>query len=280
MGFLAASTEHTNALDAQPIKNRKLETLYAALTAVLDRRRLGPVVRIVADRETALRSPVFRKRLERERGLPLHFVSTRSKSYRSERAIRSIRTWLSKEMERTGTKNWVRALPRVLARHNETKIRGTDFSPSEITRKTFPMFMRQKYNVESMYPLATTHRVDAVDMARPDLVFKFNRDQLVRADRGLVGEVGEKGFDKKSALGYFSRRKFRIHRRVLATSKDLRAVQSKKTVESIKGDANAILLSVYQLRPERTGAPLSGWFYTWELVSADDDDDDDDEEER
>ena len=225
-GFLCACEEHSNAIDAEPIKNKKLETLRTAMSKILNRGKLGPVVAVIADRETALKSPKFRGWLAKEHGVRMHFVSSRSKSFRSERAIRSVRTWLSKKMALAGSRNWVRFLPEVVDAHNAKKVKGTNFSPAEVDRENLSEFLRQKYGVGDWHALSVTHRLDADDMARPDLVFKFKEGELVAADRKMVGEVGEPGFDKKSARGYFSKKLYRIHKRVLATTKDLEGVQS------------------------------------------------------
>ncbi len=209
-----------------------------------------------------------RSLLLREYCVRKYTLGTSGKRDRAERGRRGVGTWLSKEMALSGSRIWAWKLPTVISRHNERKLRGTSFAPSEVDRDNLSEFLRQKYGVEDWDALSATHRIDAESMARPDLVFNFDDDQLVAAERKLVGEVSESRFDKKTARGYFSEKLFRIHQRVLGTTRKLRGVQSKRG-GSMADKQGFILffLPVYRLRPHAGGAPLAGWFYHFELLA-------------
>lgn len=225
VGFMMAACAHTNTLDAEPFSKRDKDSMYATLTRLLDRGVLGQTMEVLTDGESSLRSPDFRKRLWRERGIRFIVLGSRSKAYLSERAIRHVRTKLSQAMEVEGSKNWTRRLRGILDKHNKARVPGTSFRRVDVDRSTLAEFMEQLYEIPDWHALPGLSRVtDTMLGKKGELAFKFSRGERVLADRRQVGEAGP--YPKPSAEGYYSRRVFRVHKRMLATTKDLGLVPS------------------------------------------------------
>ena len=246
-GFLLGVCAHTNLLGAVPFARRDLDSLYKAIGLLLDTSPLSEVVEILTDGETALRSADFRRRLWSERGVRFVVLGSRSKAYKAERYIRYVRTQLSKTMAAEGSKNWIRSLPAVLARHNEARMEGTRFRRVDVDRGSLPEFMEEAYGIPDWHALPGLTRVTDVSLGpAADRAFRFERGQRVIADRRLVGEGGP--YPKPSQDGYFSGRAYRVHKRLLATTKDLGMVASEGGGggEKTRPDRNASLLSSFQ----------------------------------
>ena len=269
VGFLLAVCAHTNLLGAVPFAKRDVDGLYEAIALLLDTSPLSDVVEILTDGESALRSAEVRRRLRRDRGIRFVVLGSRSKAYKAERYIRYVRTNLSKLMAGDGSKNWTARLAGVLARHNKARVEGTRFRRVDVDRSSFPDFMEEAYGISDWHALPGLARVTDAGIPGVERAFLFRKGQRVIADRKLVGEGGP--YPKPSAEGYFSGRAYRVHRRSLATTKDLGLVPSEERTKSSSPPASfnisLAFFSVYRLRPDETGAPLTGWFYESELTA-------------
>ena len=250
VGFLLAVCAHTNLLGAVPFARRDQDSLYDAIALLLDTSPLSEVVEILTDGESSLRSPVFRKRLWRERAIRFVVLGTRSKSYKAERYIRYVRTNLSKIMASEGSKNWTANLKPVLARHNKARVEGTRFRRADVDRRSLPEFMEEAYGISDWHSLPGLSRVTDVSLgAGAERAFRFRKGQRVIADRKLVGEGGP--YPKPSADGYYSGRVYRVHKRMLATTKDLGLVasESEKKERVLSSPANSSFLFSFSIPP-------------------------------
>lgn len=224
-GFLIAACAHTNTIGAVPFAKKDTEALYAALVELLDTSALTDVVEVLTDGESALRSSELRSRLRRERGIRFVVLSSRSKAYYAERALRYVRTNLSKAMAETESANWTRHLPEVIGRHNRARVRGTKFRRVDVGRDNLAEFMEELYDIGDWHTLPGISRVSDDTLGpRGERAFRFANGESVLAVRGLVGEEGP--YRKPSAEGYFSKTVYRVHKRLLATTKDLTMLPS------------------------------------------------------
>lgn len=230
-GFLIAACAHTNTLGAVPFAKKDIASLYEALVELLDTSALTHVVEVLTDGESALRSASLREKLRRERGIRFVVLSSRSKAYYAERAVRYVRTNLSRLMAETDSKNWTRHLPEVIRRHNRRVVSGTKFRRLDVDRHNLSEFMEELYDIRDWHVLPGISRAsdESLGPAGAARAFRFARGEAVLAVRSLVGEEGP--YRKPSAQGYFSKTVYRIHTRLLATTKDLTMVPSEDLTE-------------------------------------------------
>ena len=84
-GFLLGVESLTHQLGAVLFKKRDLDSLSEALKKLLDESVFSRVKLIISDREASLVSDKTVTWLQRKRGIAIHFLPSRSKSYLAER---------------------------------------------------------------------------------------------------------------------------------------------------------------------------------------------------
>lgn len=280
--MLVAVCEHTNLLEAHPIRDKSTREVAGAVSEIME--RMNPVKKIFSDRERAIDNETFLNWAS-DRGVEVVFMSTRSKSYRSEKMISYLKRKLSQLMEVHRTRKWTGYVRSVCDEYNRKLVPGTRFRRIDVTEETLTDFLEQKYGVEDYYNLVQSRKICGVKVAPPDKeglrrkVQKFAEGETVLASAKELGESGM--FDKPSVKGYFSPEKYVIHKSCLAMTKDLGALPSKARSRGARArhlsDSFFLFFSlfffvVFRIRPRDGGRPLARWFREEELVSVDDDD--------
>ena len=115
-------------LQAVPLKNRKPDTIQEALELML---RTSPFQwrAIYWDKEGSFVSRQVQKFLKDRK---IHNYTTKSvvKAPGVERSIRTLRTLLQRRLEASGSLDWVKALPNIIANYNRRKHSTTEHPPN------------------------------------------------------------------------------------------------------------------------------------------------------
>jgi len=224
----------------KPVKNRKTDSwekiIEYFLTQFFDRVRI-----VISDRETALISTHFRKKMKTRLGIDWHFMRGKHKAFLAERMIRHFKTKFSQALMANSTsRNWIQYIEPLMKHFNSQKRTGTTFVRSKIDENNFLQVLDQLHGTKDsslLFNLIDIEHFPKRSLA--DKIFKFKLGDFVLIRRGKE----KNAFSKPSMIGGFSETPFRVKRRLL------------------KDSANLFLTPVYELEKKK------GYFYQNDLVS-------------
>jgi hypothetical protein len=133
---------------------------------------------IVMDREAAVQSKAFKRRLFEAYGISIHHIVSRNKAYYAELGISYVKKQIGMRIAATGNKRWIGGvLEKIVENYNKQKIPNTTFTRNGITRQNTQKFLSQKYKMK--YPLlmfnsATLFGTDLKNKKWKKNIFRFN----------------------------------------------------------------------------------------------------------
>ena len=203
-GFLVAVENLTNRLFVEPTRAKASEDWQRAIEKFLD---LHGGVRVIrSDRDSVATSAAFREKMEDKFGIRWMFLVKGSKSYLAERYIRFMKTSLSKMLEKTGTKNWVRFVGPVVGAYNEEKIAGTSYRRNRVGLDNFLDFAGQLLKTKEPELSFNRCRVGPFKQEAINAkIFKFKPGDRVLLAVDADWKSKRSGFYKRSVGGSFSR---------------------------------------------------------------------------
>ena len=219
VGYLMINCNATHKRHAVPMKGRTSEEFEKVLDNVC-RGNIFPAIRtIMSDRETAITSRKFKKKMFDKYGVRFSFITRYNKAWASEAAIHDVKTSLSRAMTNNG-KKWIDVLEEVIASHNRTKIDGTSYSPNEINVNNFYEFINEQHEFKEATMAYNTNSIDSrsiLDKKWIKQLFKFYLNERVLASNYAL--KGREVFGKQSVDGTFSKTPFIIKRAKLRHTK-------------------------------------------------------------
>jgi hypothetical protein len=202
-GFLVAAENVTNRIFVMPTRAKATADWQTAIEQFLDLHREVRVIR--SDRDSVATSASFRENMEKKFGIRWMFLVKGSKSYLAERFIRTVKTALSKMLEVTGEKNWVRFVDPIVRAHNEEKIEGTSYRRNRISGDNFLHFAAQLLKVRDPELSFNACRVGPFKQeAINNRIFKYKVGDRVLLAVEADWKQKRSGFYKKSVGGSFS----------------------------------------------------------------------------
>lgn len=216
VGFLVGVQLVTGRRHCVPFKDRGTESFERAMEQFLQGNVFPAVTTVLSDRETAVWSVNFRKRMKEKYGLRFYFLQRFSKSAHAERAIRDIKEKLSASLLAKGGNRWLELLQSVQSQYNRQKVEGTKFRRIDVSDDNFAEFISEKRRVEDASMLHNTASTDirAFDSEEwKSLLFRFRIGQKVL----LSKRAFPKTFEKPSEAGGFYPEPFKISGAALKT---------------------------------------------------------------
>lgn len=212
-GFLVAVDAATQQLAAFPMRGKTSADWRRAVVRVLDESVLASVKTLVCDREPAVFSRAFRRRLLRERGVSVAFLTRRHKSYRAESMIRWVKVGLARTVAQrraNGDPNyrrWSDTLPALVKSFNSRPAHGTRFRRADITAGNFHAFINELFQTEDATLLLNNTaglNADRLFSAKwLGRLFKFDVGDAVLVHRSATRQHGD-AFAKPSVRGGFA----------------------------------------------------------------------------
>ena len=163
------------------------------------------ITTIVTDADVAISSKTFIKQLYEQFGVKLVVLGGHRKSYKAERGIRTVKTWLAMAMKSNQSNNWVDFLPKIVAFYNDQLVPGS--------RK----FKRKDVNASNYMALITElcpgaesqQNIGSVQQFSPEMqanIFKYKIGDKVLVSNARAPDWFDKAgaFKKKSMLGFYS----------------------------------------------------------------------------
>lgn len=98
-GFGVAVCVETGLLECVPMNDRKMNRFFELVDIICQGDRFSRVTLISSDRESAVASHRFRKRVKKKYGVRLQYLSRNSKAFAAERAIRTVKFHLETVLE-------------------------------------------------------------------------------------------------------------------------------------------------------------------------------------
>jgi hypothetical protein len=246
----------TEKLSCIPLSNKTQQSWESAIMYMV--RHVYPVVTtIVVDRDVAIAGKAFQDRMKRDHNIDFFHLRTRSKSYKSERQIRTLKHALSVAlgMNKKGDNKWIDKLEGILASYNARHVKGTQMRRDEVTKDNVMELLAQKFQTREFgvyFNNAVVSNFSA--KLRKGLGFKYSPGQRVLLTRAATYESGQgkvKGaFDKKSVDGTFSRTVYVVDKAFL------------------KDNSQHTLNMMYTLKTLEGDRPLFGIYYQSEITPA------------
>ena len=224
VGFLLGVELFSTQMAALPIKRRTLEGFEDAIDRLFALSVFRQVTVTLSDREKALYSRTFARRMRAKYGIQLHYLSLRSKSYLAERMIRYLKTRLSALMDANGTKTWTTFLPGLIQRYNRGKVPGTDFRRVDIDARNVHRFLEQQRGLVNYPALLNTSRIHAKSIRNKTWLkrlFKYQDKERVLVSLKVIGGVDKRAFYKPSVHGFFGATVYEVAARFLVTTRSL-----------------------------------------------------------
>ena len=219
VGFLVINSVAAKKWVAMPMKSRTMKEFEKVLTQVFKGNYFPAINKILSDREVAIASPNFKKKIFEKYGVKFHFLTRYSKAWPSESAIHWVKEDLSQALVNNG-KRWLELLQEVVNTHNKEKIDGTDFSPNEINTENFYEYLNQLNESKDFTMSFNTNSIDSRSILNQDWIkklFKYYVNERVFASNYAL--KGRKVFGKQSVEGTFSKTPYIIKRAKLRHTK-------------------------------------------------------------
>jgi hypothetical protein len=206
----------------------------------------GEIRLIVSDRDVAVTSKKFRRGIWEKYGIRWTYLRSRSKAFRAERQIRTLKERLSTAMRANPEeRDWTVFLPGILRDYNSQKIEGTNVRRNSVNKKNYLGLLEQLY--KSKDPDLLFNISSSVNFS-PEMrreLFRFSAGDPVLLRK--TADYGQKTstFDKVSVRGSFGTKVYKVRQ------------------ANLKANGTLFYTPVYSL------AGLRGWFYDAELIPAD-----------
>ena len=176
--FLVGKEMISGCLGAVELKSKSSADIFEALKKMLNSGTFNQIHTIVMDREAAVQSKAFKKRLFEAFGISIHHIVSRNKAYYAELGISYVKKQIGMKIAATGNKKWIGGvLEKIVENYNKQKIPNTTFTRNSITRQNTQKFLAQRYKMK--YPLlmfnsATLFGTDLKNKKWKKNIFRFN----------------------------------------------------------------------------------------------------------
>jgi PAS domain-containing protein len=245
--FLVAVDCLSQKLAAVPCANKNQATWEAAILLMVRRDFDGQVTSIITDRDTAVAGLAFQTQVRTKYGIDWYHLYNRSKSFRAERQIRTLKTRLSAAMEANGDNKWVVCLQGVVDEYNSRFVTGTKMRRDSITKMNYMKLVGQKYKTRD--PVAAVNlsgNSTAYSDKMKKLFWKYQEGQrvLVAKKVNYLDPSYKSAFHKPSVEGYYSGKVFLVEALVM------------------KSNGKQFAVPTYRLRG------LKGLYYEQDLIPA------------
>jgi hypothetical protein len=180
------------------------------------------VTTFITDRDTAVTSKAFQARLKEELGIDWMHLRSRSKAYKAERGIRTIKEAMAIALSfnEKGDLNWRKHLDSFLERYNSQFVIGSTIRRKDVNKENQYELLKQLYKTEEPSLLFHTRSSSnfSKSLARK-IGFRFKEGDKVLLSRSAnFLKKKQNIFDKKSILGSYTNQVFTIKRRQLKSS--------------------------------------------------------------
>lgn len=223
IGFLMVVSVNAHKRWAVPMKSRKMEAFEDALEEVCLGDVFPAVNTVISDRETAVFSEKFQKKMKKKHNINFEFMYRHNKSWEAENALRYVKEDLTIILNsKNNAKRWVDILPSVIATHNRMKLGDTNYTPNDINDKNFQKFLSDYYGVKD---ITTLFNSSSISMKRKTIPEKWRKKTLKIdvGDKVLVSFralEGTKIMEKSSVEGTFSRNAYYVSNVFLRNTKN------------------------------------------------------------
>ena len=129
-----------------PLRSTKGAEMAAALTSVLDKDRTPEKLR--TDMGTEYKNRVVEKVMD-EKGIDHFFTKNESKANFAERAIKNIKSRISRYRSRHQTNRWIDVLSDITERYNHTYHRSIKRAPGQVKKKDDVLLWKIQYDTVS-----------------------------------------------------------------------------------------------------------------------------------
>lgn len=207
-GALVCCDIMTNRRAAIPVKNKSMNTFEDAVEILVKGNLFPEISTLLSDREAAVASAKFRKKIKDDYLIDIFFLRRHSKSYSAEQSIGWLKREISIVLEQTNSLRWIDVVDTIIARWNREKIPGTDFARDEVDESNFLEFMDQLYNLKDSSLSFNSRSIDYKTFLdadwRRELFGGFVVGQRIHVlQKSLLSEKA-RTFYKTSRKGYFS----------------------------------------------------------------------------
>ena len=203
------------------MKSRKTSSFEQAMEEICLGNIFPAVTTIISDRERAIFSDNFQKKMKEKYNINIHFIHRLNKAWSAENSIRWTKQDLTSVCSNKMTDKWIDILPEVIATHNRKKIKHTSYSPNDINDKNFLDFLNQKNKTNDITMLYNTNSISFESIPKGkwrEKAFKFDiGDKVLATYKSLKGT---KAFFKPSVEGNYSKKPYIIKRGFLRQTKN------------------------------------------------------------
>ena len=208
-------------------------------------------VSVVSDRESALDSSEFKRRMAEKYNISFIKLYTRQKAYFCELVIRRLKEQMSQILRASPKRRkWTDILQNCVDAWNDGLLPGTGMKRKHVNKSNYLEVLSRMHGVEDFTPF---FNVAATDNLHPELAAHYFRyavgDKVLLARKvDYAKEEKDKAFfEKPSVVGSFSKTIFVI------------------TARKLKSDRKLRLLAVYKIREEKTERDRPNWYYEQEI---------------
>ena len=245
-GFLCMIESLTGKIGLVGVPNFTRKSWERGIQQLLSR-HFSDVCYITTDADVAVSSKTFIDKLYETYGVKLVILGGHRKAYKSERGIRTAKSWLSMAMKTNKTRNWIDFLPKIEEFYNNQLIPGSKkFKRKDVNISNYMQLLAELSpgvgggeQVENN--LGNAENFSAEMQAK---IFKYKIGDKVLVSNARAPDFHDKGggiFKKKSVLGNYSSKIRTIVGLVLKTT------------------SQNYLTVCYRLKGE------TGIFYEWQL---------------
>jgi hypothetical protein len=200
--FLVGKEMVSGCLGAVELKSKSSTDIFKALQKMLNNGTFNQIHTIVMDREAAVQSKAFKKRLFDAYGIAIHHIVSRNKAYYAELGIYYIKKQIGMRIAATGNKRWIGGvLEKIVENYNEQKVPNTTFTRNSITRQNTQKILAQKYKMKYpslLFNSATLYGTDLKNKKWKKNIFRFNiGDKVLIAKKVYLKDELKKRYQKK-----------------------------------------------------------------------------------
>jgi hypothetical protein len=176
--FLVGKEIVSGCLGAVELRNKSSSAIYEGLQKMLNKKTFNQIHTIVMDREAAVKSEKFKRRLLDAYGISTHHIVSRNKAYFAENGISYVKKQIGMKIAATGDRRWIGpVLQTIVENYNSQKIPNTTFTRDGVTRQNTQKFLSQKYKLKYpslLFNSATVFGSDFKNKKWKRNIFRFN----------------------------------------------------------------------------------------------------------
>jgi hypothetical protein len=220
--FLIGVETLSQKLSCVPMRDRTSASWEAAVTKMIEE-SYGEIRTIVSDRDVAVTSQAFRRRIAREYSISWIFLRSRpAKAFRAERMIYFMKRRLSVALAANpGTLDWSKYVAPIVAEYNARKIRGTGIRRSSVNKDNYMRLLEEIYRSEEPGLLLNIASGANFTPATRRKMWKYRVGDRVLLRRPLDYHLDKSVFDKPTVLGSYGARTFVVQRLLLKSNANL-----------------------------------------------------------